>query len=73
MDLGYYFGGPHNKDYSILGSILGFPYFGKVPFGVLKTLKAGPLISCLRLPLDPASQLPKIKAKRQHVGHDRRR
>ena len=25
-------GDPHNKDYSILGSILGFPYFGKLPF-----------------------------------------
>ena len=29
---GYYFGGPYNKDYSIFGSILGFPYFGKLPF-----------------------------------------
>ena len=28
---GYHFGGPHNKDYSILGSILGSPYFGKLP------------------------------------------
>ena len=25
------FGGPYNKDYSILGSILGSPHFGKVP------------------------------------------
>ena len=25
---GTFFGGPHNKDYSILGSILGFPYLG---------------------------------------------
>ena len=24
-------GGPHNKDYSVLVSILGFPYFGKLP------------------------------------------
>ena len=24
-------GGPNIKDYSILGSILGFPYLGKVP------------------------------------------
>ena len=24
--------GPHNKDYSILGSILGSPYFGKLPY-----------------------------------------
>ena len=29
--LGTFFGGPHNKDYSILGSILGSPYFGKLP------------------------------------------
>ena len=28
---GTLFGGPYNKDYSILGSILGSPYFGKVP------------------------------------------
>ena len=25
------FGGSHNKDHSILGSILGSPYFGKLP------------------------------------------
>ena len=25
--------GPTNKDYSILVSILGSPYFGKLPFG----------------------------------------
>ena len=29
---GTFFWGPHNKDYSILGSILGFPHFGKVPY-----------------------------------------
>ena len=29
---GYLLGGPHHKGYSILGSILGFPYFGKLPF-----------------------------------------
>ena len=28
---GYLFGGLHNKDYNILGSILGSPYFGKLP------------------------------------------
>ena len=28
---GYLLRGPHNKDYSILGSILGFPYFEKLP------------------------------------------
>ena len=30
--LGVPFRGPKNKDYSILGSILGSPYFGKLPF-----------------------------------------
>ena len=29
--LGLPFLGPHNKDYSILGSILGSPYLGKLP------------------------------------------
>ena len=29
---GTFFGGSHNKDYSILGSILGSPYFGKLPY-----------------------------------------
>ena len=28
---GTLFEGPNNKDYSILGSILGSPYFGKLP------------------------------------------
>ena len=32
QNYGYLFGGPHNRDYSILGSILGFPYFGKLPY-----------------------------------------
>ena len=30
--LGVPFGGPHNKDYSILESILGSPYSGKLPY-----------------------------------------
>ena len=32
QDYGYHFRGPHNKDYSILGSILGSPFFGKLPY-----------------------------------------
>ena len=32
QNLGYLFGGPYNKDYSILGSILGYPNFGKLPY-----------------------------------------
>ena len=31
-ELGHLIGVPHNKDYSILGSILGSPCFGKLPF-----------------------------------------
>ena len=29
---GYLFGGANKKDYNILRSILGSPYFGKLPF-----------------------------------------
>ena len=29
---GYPFGAPHNEDYGILRSMLGFPYFGKLPY-----------------------------------------
>ena len=29
---GYHFCGPHTKGYSILGSILGSPYFEKLPY-----------------------------------------
>ena len=32
QNYGYLFGGPNNKDYSIFGSILGSPYFGKLPY-----------------------------------------
>ena len=32
LKLGLPFGGPNNKDNSISGSLLGFPYFGKLPF-----------------------------------------
>ena len=31
QNYGYLFRGLHNKDYSILGSILGLPYYGKLP------------------------------------------
>ena len=31
QNYGYHFAGPQNKDYSILGSISGSPYFGKLP------------------------------------------
>ena len=32
QNYGYHFGGSFNKDYSILGSILGSPYLGKLPY-----------------------------------------
>ena len=32
---GYLVGCPHNKDYSILGSILGSPYLGKLPYSLI--------------------------------------
>ena len=31
MSLGFRVEGPHNKGYSILGSMLGYPYFGNLP------------------------------------------
>ena len=31
LNFGYPFGGSHNEDYSILGSLLGSPCFGKLP------------------------------------------
>ena len=37
---GYLNGGPHDKDYSILGSILGSPSFGKLPFGRFQKWRA---------------------------------
>ena len=42
--LGVPYWGPHNKDYSILGSILGSPYFGKLPYrdnGKMETIYWG--------------------------------
>ena len=33
QNYGYLFGGPQNKDYSILGSTSGSPYFGELPHG----------------------------------------
>ena len=38
--LGVLLGGPHNKEYSILGSILGFPYSGKLPNTEDRTCRA---------------------------------
>ena len=46
QNYGYLFGGSHNKDYSILGSILGSPYFGNLPYAALE----GRLISARNTP-----------------------
>ena len=44
QNYGYLFGGSHNKDYSILGSILGSPSFGKRPFKGLTLPKQGDML-----------------------------
>ena len=41
LNWGYHFGGPNNKDYSILGSILGSPHFGKLPYSACRDCQAG--------------------------------
>ena len=41
--LGVPFWGPNNKDYSILGSILGSPYFGKLLY---RLCGGGPIKGC---------------------------
>ena len=41
----YHFGGPYNKDYSLLGSILGSLCFGKVPFWAIKNRVAASRVS----------------------------
>ena len=43
---GYLFGGPYNKDCSVLGSILGSPYFGKLPSLCLMFWLAGGCLGC---------------------------
>ena len=35
QDEGNHFGGPNSEDYSIWGSILGSPHFGKLPYTIL--------------------------------------
>ena len=42
---GTFFGGPYSKDYSILGSILGSPYLGKLPFKISYCNQETPLIT----------------------------
>ena len=43
---GTLFGGPNNKDYSIVGSILGSPYFGKLPNEMNKMCFPGVFGAC---------------------------
>ena len=49
QNFGYHFGGPNNRDYSIMGSILGSPNFEKLPFKAegLQVWGAAPF--CFRL------------------------
>ena len=56
---GYLFRGPYDKGYSILGSILGPPYSGKLATGLIKLLRilltgrmsVTPRIRCSRRPV----------------------
>ena len=41
QNLGYFFGGPFNKGYSISGSILGSPNLGKLRYLQVKTTGDG--------------------------------
>ena len=41
---GTFFGGPYNKDQNMLGSILGSPYFGKLPYDLGFRAYAFPLV-----------------------------
>ena len=40
QNYGYLFGDLYNKDYSILGSIVGYPNFGKLPHGTAEEVAA---------------------------------
>ena len=55
--MGYHFWGPNNKDYNILGSILGSPYFGKLPNHAVNCERegfaAGQCVQLCRLLPDP--------------------
>ena len=42
---GTFYGGPYSKDYSILGSILGSPCLGKLPFKISYYNQETPLIT----------------------------
>ena len=74
------FGGPNSKDYSILGSILGFPYLGKRPYWgytriMEKKLETTICCSGFRISADPPEGLRRceIRANRGlspglHIG-----
>ena len=40
QNYGYHFGGSNSMDYGILGSILGSPYFGKLPYSFTRRASA---------------------------------
>ena len=44
QNFGYRFGGPHNKDYSILGSVLGAPILGN--YHMVVSITCGPFLGC---------------------------
>ena len=42
----YLFGGPHSTGYNILGSILGSPYFGNLPYNPYIITIVGRVLQC---------------------------
>ena len=46
----YFLGGPPNKDFSLLGSLLGSPYFEKIPYaGVVFSTAGGKVAVSVRM------------------------
>ena len=63
---GYPFGGPFKKDYSILGPILGPPYFGKLPFRVFGKTRALLKMQWIRTNDDIHACMHMLSLRRRH-------
>ena len=62
------FSGSQLEDYSILGSKLGFPYSGKLPYEPFgEATCRGHEAPCLHLQLEPATQPSKVLALLTHL------
>ena len=60
---GTFLGGSYNKDYSILGSILGSPYFGKLPHYCYSLSIVHYMVICFELVCNSA-----VRGLREHVS-----